>query len=349
MRGQDHQKSGRLMFVNGIIVSISGFDFIKEMMEPKVLGFFVLSATIGGYLHPFLSKSGMEVWMQIVVIVIGASIFFCAMCVYVGIGLRIVQKLKHGAIPITIVILASNITVEVFMSWFIPAIWGRPLIETYNATFRIVATNQITYFILEVFFTIYILPEILENFLASKELDSYSGSYIVQSVASTSSPLLVSSEAEVAVEATASLPAPEIFLPTPENAVADQFTQPAHEIAAPPRGTHILLGGYRIRISDISMIKAEEHYIRIFLPTETLLIRFRLSDAAAMLPDSLGTLAHRSYWVAYNFVRRTQPVTDGRLTIEMLNGQTLVIPRARRKSFEVALRERAGNHLLTTG
>jgi hypothetical protein len=50
-------------------------------------------------------------------------------------------------------------------------------------------------------------------------------------------------------------------------------------------------------------IKAEEHYIRIWSPSGTDIIRYRFSDAVRELADRNGCQVHRSWWINWDAVR----------------------------------------------
>lgn len=49
--------------------------------------------------------------------------------------------------------------------------------------------------------------------------------------------------------------------------------------------------------ADIVVIKAEQHYIKIFGPHRNHMVLYRFSDAVNELPPALGKQVHRSYWI----------------------------------------------------
>jgi hypothetical protein len=48
---------------------------------------------------------------------------------------------------------------------------------------------------------------------------------------------------------------------------------------------------------DVYAIKAEQHYIRLYTPTQDYMVLYRFSDAVAELGSATGLQVHRSYWV----------------------------------------------------
>jgi hypothetical protein len=70
-------------------------------------------------------------------------------------------------------------------------------------------------------------------------------------------------------------------------------------------------------------IKAEEHYIRIWSPSGTDIIRYRFSDAVRELADRNGCQVHRSWWINWDAVRNCRH--RGR-TLELVLDNGLEVP-----------------------
>ena len=70
--------------------------------------------------------------------------------------------------------------------------------------------------------------------------------------------------------------------------------------APPPPQPSVLLQlqGVSIPATDIRRITAEEHYLRIVTDDSSRLLRGRMADVEAQLPQELGLRVHRSHWVA---------------------------------------------------
>lgn len=60
------------------------------------------------------------------------------------------------------------------------------------------------------------------------------------------------------------------------------------------------------RAEDVLALKAEEHYLRVYVQTGSELLHCRFRDALTQMPAELGLQVHRSWWVAANAVRSAQ-------------------------------------------
>ncbi len=91
--------------------------------------------------------------------------------------------------------------------------------------------------------------------------------------------------------------------------------------------------GQRFACSSILQLKAEEHYVAVTLREGgQKLLRGRLSDAIAQLPEDAGKQVHRSYWVAQSEVAELLRLREG-WRIKTHSG--LDIPVARNRQAEV--------------
>lgn len=70
---------------------------------------------------------------------------------------------------------------------------------------------------------------------------------------------------------------------------------------------------------NVLLLKAEEHYIRIFLDDREELVLYRFSDAVAELDTGLGCQVHRSYWVSFRSIERIE-TGDRKITLHLTLG-----------------------------
>ena len=79
-----------------------------------------------------------------------------------------------------------------------------------------------------------------------------------------------------------------------------------------------------IKVNDVTVLKAEEHYIRIFVQDREELVLYRFSDAVAEMGPSLGCQVHRSYWVAFDAIERVE-TEERKLTLYLKSGQAVPV------------------------
>lgn len=110
--------------------------------------------------------------------------------------------------------------------------------------------------------------------------------------------------------------------------------EPGEPAIAPPI---VVLLGRSFRLADLRLISAEEHYVRIHTPTAQDLLRGRISDIEAQLPETHGLRVHRSHWVATRAVRGLNRQREG-WTLDLCLGIEVPVARARRDSVRDWLR-----------
>lgn len=111
---------------------------------------------------------------------------------------------------------------------------------------------------------------------------------------------------------------------------------PSQPAAAPPpdraptpsQPPVLTLQGVEIPAAEISLITAEEHYLRIVTDGRTRLLRGRMSDVEAQMPEGLGMRVHRSHWVAGRVVQGLRRTETG-WSIACSVGRDIPIARGR--------------------
>ncbi len=116
----------------------------------------------------------------------------------------------------------------------------------------------------------------------------------------------------------------------PEPAGLTDFTDRpfAPGAGATPR---VVLLGRSFALPELLLVTADEHYVHIHTLNGRQMLRGRMSDVEAQLPDSWGLRIHRSHWVAARMVRALHRARDG-WTLELTDGQVLPVARARREA-----------------
>lgn len=101
------------------------------------------------------------------------------------------------------------------------------------------------------------------------------------------------------------------------------------ERPAPAAHQQVVLLGRSFDLRDLRLVSAEEHYVQIHTATGRHMLRGRISDIEAQLPDAWGRRVHRSHWVATANVRKLHRHRMG-WTLELLDGTQIPVARARR-------------------
>lgn len=112
---------------------------------------------------------------------------------------------------------------------------------------------------------------------------------------------------------------PEVLRPAPE-------PEPEQ-----PRWVELL--GQNLEVAEVWHLKAEEHYVAINLRDgRSLLLRGRLADAIAQLPEGIGMQVHRSHWIACAALADVRCTREG---CNLLLHSGAEVPVARNRKAEV--------------
>ena len=90
-----------------------------------------------------------------------------------------------------------------------------------------------------------------------------------------------------------------------------------------------------LRSSDIYALSSEDHYVRVYTSKGEDLVLMRLSDAIRECSPLPGLPVHRSWWVAEKGAKSIKK-SDGKLQIELPEGQIAPVSRAKSKSVREA-------------
>jgi hypothetical protein len=93
--------------------------------------------------------------------------------------------------------------------------------------------------------------------------------------------------------------------------------------------TRVALLGKTYALPDLKLISADEHYVHIHTAQGRAMLRGRISDIEAVLPDAWGRRVHRSHWVAARSVRGLRRGRDT-WTLLLEDGTEVPVARARR-------------------
>ncbi|SIS76637.1 LytTr DNA-binding domain-containing protein [Gemmobacter megaterium] len=106
-------------------------------------------------------------------------------------------------------------------------------------------------------------------------------------------------------------------------------TSPADTTARPAQPAMVVLLGRPFALADLLLISSEEHYVQVQTIDGRHMLRGRISDIEAQLPDTLGLRVHRSHWVAAAAVAGLTRTREG-WTLDLTDGTQVPVARARR-------------------
>jgi hypothetical protein len=75
---------------------------------------------------------------------------------------------------------------------------------------------------------------------------------------------------------------------------------------------------------DILAVKAEQHYIRVYTPTQEYMVLYRFSDALRDLEPERGLQVHRSYWISKTAIDMIRPSAK-KFSIRLKTGTSIPV------------------------
>lgn len=142
-----------------------------------------------------------------------------------------------------------------------------------------------------------------------------------------------------AVSSPAQFPAPP-ELPALSLATKGSVPTPA---PMPVRSGSVRIGTETIVLSDILMIRIEDHYLGITTRTGRSLQRAKLAAIRELHDGDLGIQINRSVWVAFWAVREVQPSKNGQILLVLVNGDEEIVAKPRVYAFRQAYRLATGS------
>lgn len=109
----------------------------------------------------------------------------------------------------------------------------------------------------------------------------------------------------------------------------------------PPEARVLVLQGVAVPVDDVLHVTAEEHYLRLVTADRSRLLRGRMTDIEAGMPQGLGLRVHRSHWVARKAVSELKRDDSG-WTLRLTDGAVLPVARGRQAAVRAWLAAREG-------
>ncbi|MEM9635245.1 MAG: LytTR family DNA-binding domain-containing protein [Pseudomonadota bacterium] len=77
---------------------------------------------------------------------------------------------------------------------------------------------------------------------------------------------------------------------------------------------------------ELLRVEAQEHYVRLIGQTESQMVLYRFNDIVSELSEDLGMQVHRSHWVAFSAIDRSER-EGGRLWLKLTEGSRVPVSR----------------------
>lgn len=352
----------KMIFADGTTVWTRGGPAADHIFHPVMLKYVMICVLLYALLHTRAAMDALALWQIAVywfgvVIVSTLWLFIAAATSNWLLRSGIIRFIYTPFISLPL-ILVNETLFQVYMAWFI----GQPYtgLETFAPY---VIRDCIVIILFDVQYGTYVAPHHPAYRLSDPRLDtsvatrtkappqvvpavhgitSLRGVMPVATVAPASVPQMRAAVAEesamaapgkadvpeaVAQPAPVAVAAPVTPAPLP---VAEQSDAQTEAALADPGEETVELAGEKIRLADLLVIRAEDHYVRIHQRGKSMLLRGRFSDVVAGVPPEMGILLNRSVWVAVAGVRSLHRTADHRVMVLAMDEQMHPVARSRK-------------------
>lgn len=295
----------KVRFSDGGTFKINVKGASEYLLDPQMIRFLFICIVLFGTLRSIDYMEGLELYPQILVWIVVFATTVLWLVVSVSINIKLMDRGFVSTIFTPLIVLPLA---------FLFVLPGYYVADLMNLA---VENGQAT-----------ALGRIVQNIIVLSAFDIFHGRYVAPMHPCYIEPLPVHAVSQ---------PIATLF-PHPEDRQA-----PASEDCEPtPETEHITesatrlieIANERIDIAAIKFIKSEDHYLRIVLGQESLLLRGRLGEAIEKIDTDAGIQINRSVWIAFAAIEQVQSSAKGNTEILVPDGTTFRVATSRKREFE---------------
>lgn len=98
----------------------------------------------------------------------------------------------------------------------------------------------------------------------------------------------------------------------------------------------IRVSGEEFLVSDIVLLRSQDHYVEVVTDSEIFTIRARIKDMVEQLWEDEGVMPHRSYWVAWRKISSIEMSTEF-AALTMVDGTVVPVAKGRKAEVEIGV------------
>lgn len=307
-----HNPKLNVLFINGTVIEAEKSDILGWLTERTTVALVGCATIVFLIYYAYFSQREYipeEPWLIAALIISCVLGFFSIILAIAYVAFWVVRLHPNFILPIPLVVVVSHVIIQM-LGVAIVEYWD-VYVPDYALLYQRIIKIYIFVLLFEIGYSVYVLPHsgLYKEKMHARLTDSLSYRPAARPILEQDIPL------------SAKAPQDEPLVDVAEDAAADTLT----------------LGDHAIRFDQIRRITAEQNYVRIETTAGTMLVRAKLSKTVAALGDGFGVQANRSCWLSFGMITGTKGLSNGRLALLLSNGETITVPRARRKLILAAL------------
>lgn len=309
----------KLVFINGTVLNVQRRDIIVWIAEPTTGIFLGFVSAVFLIYFAYVGRQEyipQEVWQLAVSVLVFVVFFFFVVLSTVFLSFYVLRLQPRFVLPMPLVIVVAHVLNQLVAVVLIEQ-WGVYVPDSAVLYLRIIKL-YVCVLALEIFYSVYLLPR--SGLFRDRQL-LHPAAWAQNPAPDGPRPISAQSEQKEMVD-------------------TNEATElnPKSEVSAP---TTFSLGGQDFDARAIRIIRAQQNYIEIETAADKALVRATIKEAVDLLDTSHGVQAHRSCWVSFASISDSKSIPNGKLLLELDNGETVIVPRARRKEVKKAIKAHA--------
>lgn len=275
------------------------------LLDPQMIRFLFICIVLFGTLRSIDYIEGLELYPQILVWIVVFATTVLWLAVSVSINIKLVDRGFVSTIFTPLIVLPLA---------FLFVLPGYYVADLMNMT---VENGQAT-----------ALGRIVQNIIVLTAFDIFHGRFVA--------PMHPSYVAPQPVHAVSQPVATPFLNPELRPAPAGEDREPIPETEpVTESAVHLIeIANEKIDIAAIKFIKSEDHYLRIVLGQESLLLRGRLGETIEKIGADVGIQINRSVWIAFAEIEQVQSPAKGHTEILASDGTSFRVATSRKREFE---------------
>lgn len=344
---EDTVSWSKVIFADGSTVWTRAGPAADHVFHPVMLKYVLICALIYALLQ---NRSGLEDWavwqISIYWLLINVVTVFW-LFIAAALAIRLLQRRAIRFVFTPLISLPLVMVVELFLQVYLTWGLGRPFAGVGSIAPH-VSRDLMVILLFDILYGSFVAPHNPAYRMSDPRLDAIADGKVhlpqapVQKQRSAAVVMAAQPGPEVPPPVTVPTPetvpqvAPDPVAPTEPGPDQPEAVLPEPQPPAAPLPDTALaeqtieLAGERLRVADLLVIKAEDHYVRIQQRARSHLLRGRFSDVIASVPPGTGIALNRSVWVSVAGVRMLHRTQDHRIMVMAVDDQLHPVARARK-------------------
>lgn len=325
----------RIVFADGAAYRVEGLRPLESILQPIVLKFIILCVLLYILLQRRPHFETMDWWFEAMLWLAIIVTTVCWLILSVAIGRWLMERNIISLIYTPLISMPLILWNEGIGQILISAVSGQP-VGPLSAIMPFVMRDILVILLLDIQFGSFVAP--LHPLFRRVDLAADDTHPSPPALHQAPSPIVADSRPQ-AVSPTARNAA--AFIAGPQDSpdqlspLQDDFSSPAIPSpetppASSPLPSSIELDGRMVMLSDIMLVTAEDHYVRVQTVDRQFLIRGKFSSFTGNLGEGLGIQASRSAWIGAAYISAAHRTPDYRIILTTADRQEIEVARSRR-------------------